>query len=334
MAGIDVSTLTSALKAYAVKNKKLIQSDFAKATTVEIDKYCKKVTKIKGSYQIYNSVMSHVVQGFEPVWKELGEWHAKDNEAKSYHQKVNFSFVPAQVLGTALADLYEENKDIDVKAITKIIIDDLLVQINDDTNLLSMVGVYDSSKAHGNFGYSLVGWNQIIRDLLANTDHPCYKIPLNALTATNIYDQILNFEKAIPKKFRNKVTKIHMSTNNSDNYTIEYEKEKGQVVTYKDTDKTKSPLGKRMIVGHDDMADDIMFATFDNNMLNLVDVIENPATITDIQYEDYKVKVFAEFEKGWNVLINEAVMVANFTDNTIGLGKQDLMKLYYPHEAV
>lgn len=333
MPGIDTSALATALKAYAKKDRKLIRADFARAISVEIDNYCRKITKVNGSYQIYTSVMSHVVQGFEPVWKALGEWHARDKEAKSYRQKVNFPFVPAEVLGTALADMYDEDKELSVKDISKTIVDNLLKQVTDDVDLLSMIGVYDATLAHGNFGYSLVGWNKIIKDLLANTVHPCYKIPLSALTTTNILDQILKFEQAIPKKFRNKITEIHMSTNNSDIYSIEYEREKGKIVTYKDTDKTKSPLGKRAIVGHDDMADDIIFATFKDNMLNLLDVIENPATITDVQYADYEIKIFAEFEKGWDVIINEAVMVANFTDQTLGLGNADLMKLYYPHEA-
>lgn len=333
MAGINVSTLAAAIAAYAKVEKKIVVADFAKAIKVSVDAYCRHVTKVQGSYHIYHSIMSHVVQGFEPVWQELGEWHAKEMDLKSYHQKINFPIVPSKVLGSALAELYDEAKEPTVKAITRIIIRDLLAQVTDDLELLSWQGIYDPAKKSGQFGFSLNGWNKIIRDLLANTDHPCYKIPLDALTETNIYDQVLKFEKAIPKKLRAKVKEIHMSANNGDNYAIEYENLKGQVVTYKDTDKIKSPLGKRAIVSHDNMADDIIFATVAGNMIKMIDIIDNPATINDVQKQDYMVKILSDFELGYGVGINEAVLVANFTDTTEGLGNEELMKLYYPHEA-
>lgn len=333
MASINLDGLAQAIATYAKVEKKLVLAEFAKAMKVSVDKYCKIVTKVNGEYHLYNTVMSHVVQGFEPKWQELGEWYARESIIKSYRQKVNFPIVPANVLGTALAELYQENKEPTVKEIVRVIIKDLLIQITDDLELLSMQGSYDPANKSGKFGFSLEGWNQIVKDLIKNTNNPAYKIPLDPLTEVNIYDQLLKFEKDIPKKMRAKIKYIHMSTNNADNYTIEYESRKGQVVTYKDSDKTKSPLGKRAIIGHDNMDDDIIFATIEGNMVKLIDLIENPATINDVQKEDYKIKLFSDFELGYGFALNEAVLVANFTDKTKGLGDEKLMELYYPHES-
>lgn len=332
--GFSIQLLAAELQRYVVQNKKVNKSDFGRATTVAIDQYCKKVTKIKGSYQVLDSVMSHVVQGFEPVWQELGNMSVKDKELKNYHQKVNFAIVPATVLSTALADWYEEGIEPTNKMICKVIIDWLLTQVTDDLELLSMIGVYDAQQASGAFGYSIKGWNAIISDLLVNTVRPCFKIPLDTITDENIYDVFEAYELALPKKLKGKIKEIHTSTRNVERYGIRYRNKWGNAPKYDEQDRMKSPLLKRILVGHDDMADDVLFATIDGNMYNLIDAIDNPPQITDVQIQDYKLKIFMEFWKGWDTLINEAVCVADFSGEVRGLGNDTLMGLYYPHDAI
>lgn len=334
---IQINLLAAEMQRYVVQNKKVVLADFARALTVPVDAHCRKVTKIKGTYQILRSIMTHVVQGFKPQWQALGEFHVKDKEIKNYHQKVNFPFVPADVLGTFLAEWYEEDKKPTDKEIAKRIYEWLLIQITDDVSLLSMIGRISSlpgESADGQFGFSIKGWNQIVEELLVNTTHPCYKIPLNIFTGSNIVEEIQKFELAFPKLFKSKIKQIHLSERNKELYEIDYFNTFGSYPSFKDEDKTKSPLRKRELVGHDDMADNIIFATVDGNMLNLIDVIDNPATFTDVQVQDYTVKVFGEFWKGWDFLINEAVVVGDFSGSEIGLGNAELMELYYPHEEI
>ncbi len=330
---INIDKLATAIVAYARINRKVISNRFAQATEVEINKWCKTVTKIQGEYHIYDSIISHVVQGFKPEWQPLGEWHAKDKGLKSYRQKINFPITPAKVLGTALAELYVENEAPEYKDITKVIIDDLLAKVDDDLDLLSFIGEYNAATASGVFGYSLDGWNTIVRNLLGNTARPCYKIPLNALTATNLVDQFTQFELKLPKILKGKIKEIHVSSHILELYSIDYRNTFGQMQDYKEADSLKSPLGKRVLVGHDNQDDDIVFCTVAGNMYRLVDLIENPAKITDVQKQDYTIKIFADFELGYDFGINEAVVVANFANGDEGLGDKDLMELYYPRDA-
>jgi hypothetical protein len=331
---MDIVLLADELQRFVVQNKGISKSDFARAVTVSVDSHCRKVTKIKGTYQVLDSIMSHVVQGFKAEWQELGVFSVRDKELKNYQQKVNFPIVPAEVLSTALADLYEEDVEITNKMICKIITDWLLTQVTDDLELLSWIGEYNAATASGSFGYSLNGWNKIVDLAIANTDRPVFKIPLDAITDSNVYDQLLVFERRLPKILKNKIQKIHLSENNLERYEIAYKEKFNQSPKYDENDNTKSPLRKRVLVGHTNMADDKIFCTIEGVMLNLIDVIDNPPKITMIQVQDYKIKIFMEFWKGYDFLINEAVCVADFTGTVRGLGDAGKMAMYYPHEEV
>ena len=329
---MNINLVAAELQRYVVQNKSVTKADFARALTTEVDAYCRKLTKIKGTYQVMQSVMSHVVQGFKAEWQELGALTVTDKELKNYRQKVNFPIVPAEVLSTALADLYEEDKPITDKAICKIIVDWLLTQVQDDMALLSMIGEYNALTASGAFGYSLNGWNKICDLAKANTAHPVFKVPLDAITDLNILDQFLAFERGLPKILKKKIKTIFCSESILERYEVAYKEKYHADPSYDENNRTKSPLRKRVIVGLSNLRDDIIFATVDGNMLNLIDVYDAPPKFTDVQVQDYKVKLFMEFSKGYDFLLNEAVCMADFTGEVRGLGENDLMALYYPHE--
>ncbi|WP_417365934.1 hypothetical protein [Flavobacterium beibuense] len=331
---MDIQLFANELQRYYVQNRKAIKLDFARATKVSVDAYCRKVTKIKGTYQILTSVMTHVVQGFKAEWQALGQLSVRDKELKNYHQKINIPIVPAEVLSTALADWYEEDVTITNKMICKVVIDWVMTQVVDDVELLSFIGEYDQAQASGAFGYSLNGWNKIIEAAVANVNRPVYKIPCDAITSENIYDVLLNFEMKFPKILKGKIKEIHLSTKNLELYEVAYQNKFNASPSYDEKKRTKSPLRNRGLVGWDNLDDDKIFATIDGNMLNLIDVIDNPGRFTDVQVQDYTVKLFGEFWKGYDFLINECVLVADFSGTVTGLGDNDLMKLYYPHETL
>lgn len=333
MAGINIQLIAAELQRLVVQNKIATPADFALATTTTVDKYCRKVTKVKGTYQVLHSIMTHVVQGFKAEWNELGELAVIDKELKNYKQKVNFGFVPADVLSTALADWYEEGKKPTDQEIAKFIAKWILEKVADDVELLSQIGEYDAALAAGTFGKSMNGWNKIIELALANTTNPVYKIPLNAITDANISDELLKFERGFPKIFKKKIKHIFMSENNAERYVVAYKEKYKDSPNYKEGDTLKSPLGKREIVILPSIDDDKIWATVDGNMLNLIDVIDNPTNFTDVQVADYKVKMFLELSKGYDFLINQAVCVADFTGDVKGLGNEAQMAKYYPHEV-
>jgi len=332
MATINVQDVAKAVNTYLATNKKVVSADFGQALKTTLDAYAKKVTKVKGQYPQFHMILSHVVQGFRPQWDELGKANLQSKILKNYQQKVNFPVIPAEILNTYLADLYEEGKPITNKEIAKMIFKDVLAKIKDDVEYLSIRGEYNATNAYGQFGYSMDGISKVIDTIYADTTHPAYKVPLNALTDTNIVDEITKFERKVPAYVKNKVKKIFLSENNFERYVLRYEELYGQNTDYKATSKMKTRLGKRELVALPGLPDDKVFATIDGNLLKLVDIIDNPPAFTDVQVQDYKIKLFAEFWLGYDFAINEAVFVSNFTDTAEGLGDPAKEALYFPHK--
>ncbi|MGV0925469.1 hypothetical protein [Empedobacter tilapiae] len=326
---ITVTQLADALREYVKVNKELLTADFAKVTGSSLDKYAKTITAIQGRYQVIHSIMTHVIQGFEPVWKELGELELKSKDLKNFHMKVNYPVVPAEVIGTVIGELYQEGvKDPKMKDITKKVIDMLKSNVKDDAELLSFHGKYDADRLD-EFGFAMDGINTLIEAMLA--DGTGYKIPINKITESNAVEELRSFERQFPKIFKNKIKEIHVSENVGEMFQIDYLNTYGQNPTYKEEDGFKSPLGKRKIVTHPDQADDVIWATIDGNFLKLIDVLTE-AEITDIQVQDYLVKIFMEFWNGYGYIFNEAVCIANFKNTDKGLTDKAVEKKLFPHE--
>jgi hypothetical protein len=89
----------------------------------------------------------------------------------------------------------------------------------------------------------------------------------------------------------------------------------------KDGAMFKTRLGKRTIVGLDNLNDDTIFSTPDGNMLKLTDIFDFPQ-VTDIQKADYKLKIFMEFWLGYGFWVNQWVFVST-TSAGSGLGAQN-----------
>lgn len=328
---ITVSQVQSEMNGYVEENRKVVSTQIQGGLINPLSKYCKTLTKINGEYPSFHSVLGHVVQGFSNEWTELGTVQMKHKLMKSYKMKVNFGFKPSDILGSYLAKMYEEGKELIDNPISKYIIEEELIpQVSDDVDSLVISGQYDATKLD-EFGFAMDGIETVVKNNLTNTDNPYYKIPVDAFTDTNIVDQITVFERNLPKKFKGKMKAIFMSENNAERYSLRYDDQYGQNNKVNGANN-KTRLGKRDVIGLAGLSDDVVFAFPDKSLVELMDIVENPATITDVQKLDYKVKVFMEFTLGYDFPINEVVCVANFTDVTKGLGDADKMKLYYPKE--
>jgi len=123
-----------------------------------------------------------------------------------------------------------------------------------------------------------------------------------------------------------------MSENNLERYIMQYETQFGQ--NQFQQDKMKTRIGKREIVGLPGLETDDIFSTIDANFVRLVDFFDGKPAITDVQKADYKVKYFMEFWKGYDFLVNELVLVSNFTDAEYGLGSTVLNQKYYGFDGV
>lgn len=314
-----------------VKNNTEIVATGVYSDEIQINKYCKTLTAVKGKFPQFHKVMGHVVQGFDTKWQKLGEASFKHKMLQNFRQKVNLEIIPDEVLSSWLAQNYIEGKTAEEQPISKHIMDDLMDKIIDDLDILSQNGVYDPLLAAGQFGKSLDGINQQRLNALSNTLHPAFKIPLNALTNANILNEFKSYEKKLPKVTRKKIKRVFVSDNIALMYADAYELEYGTTVTYTSDNAFKTPRFKYEIVGLANVPDSFFLATLNDNLMRLIDVFEKP-TVTDIQKQDYVLKIFMDWFLGYDFAINELVYIAVFDGSPRGLGNPALNKLYYPAE--
>ena len=332
MATININDVVKEVNTFLTHNPTLVSVAINRAQSV-LDLHTKPLTKIKGNFPQGHTLLSNVVQGFSSAgFNELGAAQIEHKILKNYHQKVNFALVPADILSSYWADLYTEGKQPEEMPIAKYIIEnELLPKVIDNMATLSVKGVYDGARL-AEFGFSMNGIEQILTDLLAQnpavaTDNTPFKLPINALTDINMVEEVTSFERGLPSKTKAKIKKLFMSENNKERYQIDYEDKFGNNTFQNDA--LKSRVGKRDIIGIPGMDSDLIFATTEENFRRLIDVFDGAPAITDIQKADYKVKIFMEFWKGYDFLINQLVYVSNYTNATKGLGSTVLNQKYY-----
>lgn len=332
---IKIEQIQKELLRYIEKNPKVLQSAIL-SKSIELNKHTRTITKVRGEFPSLHSLIGHVVQGFNSKkWTPMGDVQFRKKVSKNYHQKVDFQLDPAEIIGSVLESWYDEGKSLEQKAISKHAIDLLLQKIISDVNILSMTGVYDASKIGldtPEFGYSMDGLNEIVKKGLKNTDNPYFLIPGNAVTTTNIIDELTSYERSLPKFAKNSITKIFMSDTQAEDYQLAYEDRFGDNKFQNGPLKTR--LGKRQIVGLSGYEGPI-FSTVENGLIKLVDIIDNPATITDVQRDKRILNVMGEFSLGYDFAINELTFVhtADGSKNK-GLNNSELNKLYYPEEKL
>lgn len=328
---IQIQDVQKEVNEYVKGNQEIISTGVY-SPEITLNAHCRTITAINGKYPSFHKILGHVVQGFKAEWQALGEASFKHKMLQSFRQKVNFEVVPDEVLHTWLAYLFAEGKKKEDHPISKHIIEELMAKVIDDLEDLSQTGVFNAANADGQFGQSLDGIATQVTKALADTDHPAFRIPLNAITPTNIIDEVKSFEKQLPRKTRRKVKKIFMSHSMMLEYADQYEQAYGTKVTFVNDDTIKTPLTKMLIVGLD-VPDTVMFAPVEGVMARLIDVIDKPR-ITDVQVQDYVLKLFMDFFLGYDFLVNELVYVAVFDGSDRGLGDAALNALYYDSEGL
>lgn len=330
MATMTIEDVQKELNEY-VKNNTNIVSAGVYSAEIQINKYCKTITSVKGKFPSFHKVMGHVVQGFKPEWQKLGEAEFKHKMLQNFRQKVNIEIIPDEVLATWLAELYIENKTAEEQPISKHIMDDLMGKVIDDLDDLSQAGEYDELNASGQYGASLDGIATQRDKALAHTTHPAFKIPLNAITSVNVLDEFKSYERQLPKKMRKKIKRVFVSDNVALMFADAYEAQYGTTVTYTDDNSFKTPRFKYEIVGLHNVPDDFIASSIEGNLFRLIDVFDKPQ-VTDIQKHDYALKIFMDWFLGYDWAINELTYIAVFDGSDRGLGNAALNALYYDSE--
>ncbi|WP_281991241.1 hypothetical protein [Aquimarina aggregata] len=335
---IDIKQIQNETERFVNQNPKILNSAVL-GKEITLNKYARLIPKIRGQYATVNGLMGNVVQAFSSKWTPMGDVQLRGKLSKDHHQKVNFIIKPTEVLGSWIEQKYDEGKELKDKSISQHIMKTMLSEkIISDVEFLSMNGIYDAAKAFSDppiFGHSMDGLNTTLAKNSTNTDNPYFKIPIDVVTDNNIWDVLKEWEKAIPKDYVNIMDNIYVSHKTYMRLKEYHIENHSQNTGFKKGDFMTSPLLDKKIVKLKGLSDNIFVTWVNRNLMRLTDVIQNPATITDIQKFHYELHVMGEFTLGYDFGINELVIVGSsngtiFTER--GLGDETLNKLYYPQE--
>ncbi|WP_139423385.1 hypothetical protein [Chryseobacterium mulctrae] len=330
----DLSDLRKDLVGYINGNKTFFQGALLSGE-IFLSKHTKRLTKINGEYGSVVALIGHVVQSYySKTFTPYDDVKFKEKVLKTFRQKVDFTLDPAEVLGSVYAEMFDEGKNPKDKTVTKEVMKLVIAKIIDDLNYLSVNGKFDASKVGAPvpvFGTSMDGLNEVLTKINA-AGNPFY-VPGDALTANNTVSVISKFEKDIPSMAKPKVKKIFTSEEDLEEYQEDYDNQFGNRPTYDQSGMVKTRFGKREIVGVPGLTKGTVFATIDNNFLELVDVVENPGQITDVQVNHRVLDMLSEFSLGYDFGFDQYLFL-HTADGTKDRGLADPSdhKLWYPSD--
>ena len=333
----NIQEIRSDIASAINKNPEAFQAALS-SQGIFLSKYAKRLTKIDGEYPSVVALIGHVVQAYySKKFTPFSDVTWKKKDLKTFRQKVDFTLDPAEILGTIYAGKFDEGKKTQDKTISKEIMAMVLGKVFSDLDYLSVNGVYDATKVGVDnpvFGFSMDGIEEILTNILADTSNPAYLIPGDAITANNIVDQVTKFEKNLPSLAKPRVKYLFTSDQDLEEYQEAYDDRFGERPSFNSSDAVKTRFGKRELVGVPGLAKGTLYASIENNFVELVDVVDNPAQFTDVQVDKRVLNLLGEFSLGYDWAVNQYLYV-HTSDGTKNLGLNDSVqnKLFYPNES-
>jgi len=319
MADLNPSTteIATELGAYFRTNNTEIRAQvYKKSVTAG---YMRTIVAVQGRFPALNSITSRVVQGFTAAWTPMGITEFKANELKAYKQKINYPIEPAALLNSWVSFLYnEDKKPADMSIAQYLVNQELLPAIARDREDLIGKSVYDATKLD-EFGHSMNGIQEMIR--MGTSDGTMFQIPIEVPTLSNMVQQIDDFELGLPEAIKPLLTRIYMPSNLVEAYRLDYRNKYGTMPTFTAEQGMKTYLGQRDLIPLPSLnGTQVIFATPNENFLRLIDILDSNV-LTDVQVQDYTVKIFGEFWEGVGFWSNQLVVVAVPGGLHKGLGK-------------
>src|SRR6476620_11189371 len=133
---VNIDQILEETKRFAAQNPKILNAAIM-SQDIALNKMAKLIPRIRGEFASVNSVMGHVVQQFSTTWTETADVQFRGKQLANYHQKVNFAFTPAEVLGSWIQQKYDEGVELKDKEISKHVMTMLSNKIISDVNYLS-----------------------------------------------------------------------------------------------------------------------------------------------------------------------------------------------------
>lgn len=332
MPNINVQEIKNEIVRYGNANPMALQPAIL-SSNILLNQFAKPLGKVKGKWTIPYILFGNVVQAFSDKWTPYGEAQFAKKVVKDYHQKVNFPINPYDVYGSWIEDLYHEEKKPANMPISKYIVELVKKQIISDLDTLSITGLYDAAQVGSEtpvYGKSMDGLNKVVDNMVADTANPVFFIPVDAALSANIVDRVTAYEKKLPSK--GKISTIFISLEEFNDYVEQRETPANQYINFNDPQRGKTKYG-RTIVGVPGLTPGRIVSFYDGNLFRLYDRKDNPATIDDVQVQDYMIKLFSQWHLGYDFAINQYCFVeTNDASKKRGLNDTKQNKLFYPNQ--
>lgn len=332
MSNINVQEIKNELVRYGNANPMALQPAIM-SNEILLNRYAKPLGKVKGKWTIPYVLFGNVVQAFSDKWTPFGEVQFAKKMIKDYHQKVNFSINPYDVYGSWVEDLYHEEKKPADMPISKYIVEMIKKQIISDLDGLSINGLFDANQigaTNPTYGRSMNGLNKTVDDMVLDTSNPVFSIPVDSALANKPVDRVTKFEKGLPSK--GKVSNIFISLEEFNDYVEQRETPANQYINFNDPQRGKTKYG-RNIIGVPGLKKGRIIAWYDGNLFRLYDRKDNPATIDDVQVQDYMVKLFSQWHLGYDFAVNQYCFVeTQSATKDRGLNNAKQNNLFYPNQ--
>ena len=281
-----------------------------------------KLTKVNvnSDYIAANGFLNEVAQQFTPAWTPKGKMKFTPRVIKYRRHKINVSIKPAEIIGSWLLYLYEQDKTFSEMPITHYIVEQHIIPKVLDDITLSMLGkgkyVAAGSKSDGDEGTpavnSMDGFEtQLVEgkategckmNFLADAVDP-YK-----LTDEQLLKYVDGFADKISPLFAGKMN-IYVANELITAYRRAYKAVYGKF-TGTDTG-TSIEFTRFSLIGLDSMyRSPILFATPKENFVLLVDLVNAKNVIQKIEEHHYDVDILGEFSLAVGFRVEEAVYAA------------------------
>lgn len=282
----------------------------------------KYMTRIQANsdYIASAAIMSEVSQQFTPKWTPKGKVNFTPVRIPYRRHKINVLIQPAEILKSWLLFLYEQGKTMAEMPITRYIIENhILPKVLDDITLSMIakgkfvdagnVSDGDEGKAAKN---SMDGFETILVE--GKKDAKCkinfYKNAKNPMTLGDqeVLDYINGFVDAISGMFANVVTVFC-----SEQLLTKYKRADFAIngkYTGVETDGVIRFTNFHLVPLRSMYNSQIIFATPQENFVELVDYSKAESCITKIEESNYDVKVFGEYSLSTGFKIAEAVFAS------------------------
>lgn len=303
----------------------------------ELMKYLVPIEKVDGKYMAVHALTTgSVVMGFRPVWDALGEVEFVPNELTSYNFKVNHPVKPADMKGSWYSlNAYNSRNGLASQPISDYIVNkQILPAVLRDMNIVHGKGVYNPTWDN-TLLRTMNGLIKLLTDGTTATTGKMYRITLPTITSGNIVSVVEEFEDKLPSEIAPYIDKIYMSRTNKRKYMRDDRAEHGKDTDYSKDKRAYTYEDGREIIGLRCLdGSDLIFCTPNDNFLGLCDSVSMPG-INDVQYADYIIKIFMEWEFGIAFHTNQLVFVGGvFSPQPDGLDSTANTAKYYPSKAV